>query len=654
MGANLGKAYVQIIPSAQGIKNSITDSLSGEASKAGQSAGSLFTGKMIGAMGALGLSAGIGSFIKNAVNEGGELEQNLGGTEAVFGDFAKNVQSTASEAYKNMGLSASDYMATANKMGSLFQGSGVKQEKALKLTTEAMQRAADVASVMGLDTSSAMESIAGAAKANFTMMDNLGVAMNATTIEAYALEKGINFDWKTADNAQKAEVAMKMFMERTQQYAGNFANEASETFSGSLGALTASWKSFLGSLAVDGGSEESVMALITSVANFGAQLIKKVATVAQGVVKRLPDFVGAMARTMASKLPDFLNTFKDVFSNLMSGATTFLSDSLKGLGNFITSQLPQLVITLVAGIGEVYAGILDFIKAQGPIVANQIMSFLVDLLKKLPSVINSIVVGLMPVLSSIIDQIVEFMPVMADIGMDLLISLIKNLPEIALNILEGIQDLLSNILIFIIDNAPKLAIIGVKFFVALIARLPEAILEIVKAVPSIVTGIVDAIAHGIEKMAEIGVRLVEGLWEGIKGCAGWLWDKLSGWATGILDDVASVFGIHSPSRKFAWFGEMMMEGMGKGIEDNISLVDTAMDGLVDATNSEFKTSVAMDVATSNKALSRSISAGLALNSQKVGANYTIEIKDAVINDQRDIRTLAKELASEVARFEYAT
>ena len=45
------------------------------------------------------------------------------------------------------------------------------------------------------------------------MMDNLGVSMNATTLQAYALEKGINFKWKTASNAQKAELAMKMFIE---------------------------------------------------------------------------------------------------------------------------------------------------------------------------------------------------------------------------------------------------------------------------------------------------------------------------------------------------------------------------------------------------------------------------------------------------------
>ena len=67
-----------------------------------------------------------------------------------------------------------------------------------------------MASVMGIDMQMALDSVAGAAKGNFTMMDNLGVAMNATNIEAYALAKGLDFTWATATQAEKAEVAMQM------------------------------------------------------------------------------------------------------------------------------------------------------------------------------------------------------------------------------------------------------------------------------------------------------------------------------------------------------------------------------------------------------------------------------------------------------------
>ena len=215
-----------------------------------------------------GLTAGLTTPVVGAV--GGivksfaDLEQNLGGTEAVFGQFAKTVQNNAQTAYKNMGLSASDYMATANKMASLFQGSGISQQKSLDLTSQAMQRAADVASVMGIDMKTAMESVAGAAKGNFTMMDNLGVAMNATTLEAYALEKGLNFKWETASNAEKAELAMQMFMDRTKQFDGNFLKESEKTVSGSLDAMKSAFANFVAGL---GDPEADIKTLMENLKN---------------------------------------------------------------------------------------------------------------------------------------------------------------------------------------------------------------------------------------------------------------------------------------------------------------------------------------------------------------------------------------------------
>lgn len=167
MAKSIGKAYIQILPSAKGISGELSSQLSGEAKPAGEAGGLSLMSAIKGVLSVAALQK-VGEGIWQAVNLGGELEQNIGGTEAVFGKFADKIQATAYDAYKNMGMSASDYMATANKMAALFQGSGLEQSKAVDLTSEAMQRAADVASVMGIDTSMAMESIAGAAKGNFT------------------------------------------------------------------------------------------------------------------------------------------------------------------------------------------------------------------------------------------------------------------------------------------------------------------------------------------------------------------------------------------------------------------------------------------------------------------------------------------------------
>lgn len=193
---------------------------------------------------AVAIVAGLTVVGKKFVDLAAQAEQNFGGAEAVFGQYADGIKKKGEDAYKTLGLSQSDYLSTANKMGSLFQGSGISQQKSLSMTSDAMQRAADVASVMGLDVTSAMESVTGAAKGNFTMMDNLGVAMNATSIEAYAVSKGMkDFSYSSASTAEKTSLAMEMFMDKTSQYAGTFSKELN-TMSGAQDMLKAQFENF--------------------------------------------------------------------------------------------------------------------------------------------------------------------------------------------------------------------------------------------------------------------------------------------------------------------------------------------------------------------------------------------------------------------------
>lgn len=188
-------------------------------------AGSIFT-KLGGMLAGLGL----GKIIGDSLTNGGELEQQLGGVEVVFSEHAEAMKKTAATAYRDMGLSEAEYLAKANKMGALFGGSGFDMSYAASMSQQVMQRASDVASIMGVDVKDAMEAVTGAAKGNFTMMDNLGVAMNDTTLQAYAQEKGLG---KLETTQQKVSAAMQMFLDKTEYAAGNYARE-NDTFSGSL------------------------------------------------------------------------------------------------------------------------------------------------------------------------------------------------------------------------------------------------------------------------------------------------------------------------------------------------------------------------------------------------------------------------------------
>lgn len=294
----------------------------------------------------------------------GALEQAVGGAAAVFGDYADQIVQTSKTASKTLGTSQAEYLAVANKMGALFQGSGLSVERSMELTTLAIERAADAASVMGIDVSSALEAVTGAAKGNYTMMDNLGVAMNATTLEAYRLELGMDKAFSQMTNAEKAELSMRYFFERTTKYAGNFRREAAETIEGSLGSLSASFKSFVAGL---GDSESDVAQLTEDVADSFINVYNNVAPVIKRAATSIPNVVDTLklkSGELDKSLGGMLTTMKNVAlvgGGLVAGVKTLSgltslakqADDIKkmsvGLGGFVEKLgSPKVAIGIAA------------------------------------------------------------------------------------------------------------------------------------------------------------------------------------------------------------------------------------------------------------------------------------------------------------------
>ena len=313
----------------KGIKNS-SSLFDKAASGIGKSA------KALGKTVAAGMSAAataIGAVIKKSLDARGELEQNMGGSEQVFKEFAKTIQTEGVQAYKNLGLSQSEYLATANKMGALLQGSGFTIEESMTKTTAAMQRAADVASIMGLDTSAAMEAIAGAAKGNFTMMDNLGVAINDTALAQYALEKGIKKSTQQMSTQEKVGLAMELFLEKTAYAAGNYARE-NATLAGSLSTAKAAFDNFLSGA---GTAEQLVESVL------GAAKV-----VTTSLVEILPELAAGVGILVAGLAPMLPGLFEQLLPAVLSGAVTLL--------NGIVSQLPSLVPIVISALFDLLLG----------------------------------------------------------------------------------------------------------------------------------------------------------------------------------------------------------------------------------------------------------------------------------------------------------
>ncbi len=507
---------------------------------------------------------GLSALTVKSLNAAGELEQNIGGAETVFGGLGDsisamsapiqtynaalgtietstaNLETVSKNAFTNMGLSQSDYLATANKMGALFKGSGFEQQEALNMSTQAMQRAADVASIMGIDINDAMESIAGAAKGNFTMMDNLGVAINDTTLKAYAQEKGLG-ELKTTQD--KVGAAMAMFMDRTADYAGNYAKE-NQTLAGSLQTAKSAMTNFLSGAGDAGQVVEAVGGAAKVIAGQLPGTVSRITSGIGQIAKELgPQFVSMiqvalpqiitaaveLVNTLAGQLPDIIST---ALPSILSG----MAQVVGGILDVLSASGPQITLTIISGLNSAVMSLLGMLP-QFVIVAGKIIIAITQgLTQAAPSLIPAIVQGIM----SMIDTIGQMLPQLVIAGLQLLIGLTQGVVAAIPQLVAAIPTIITNFVNAVMSNLPTIIQLGIQLIVMLAVGLIQAIPQLLSAIPQIIS----ALWNGLTSVnwLDLGKKIISSI------------------GSGITNGIKSLFGI----------GEKAGKGAADGVSSGIS------------------------------------------------------------------------------------
>lgn len=634
MATELGTAYVQIVPSAQGISGSISKAIGGEADMAGASAGQSFIGKFASFAGKALAVAGIGKLIGESITQGGELEQSIGGVETLFKDSAGKVQEYASQAYKTTGLSANEYMQNVTGFSaSLLQSLGGDTAKAADVSNMAMVDMADNANKMGTDMQSIQNAYQGFAKQNYTMLDNLKLGYGGTKEEMERLLadatklSGVEYNLGNLNDVYQAIHVIQGELDIT----GTTAKEASQTIQGSLSAMKSAFKDVLGSIATGADLTGPLKALgdtiitfvrdnlfpmleniltklptavITILSTAGPQLIEAgmnfVANIGNGLGEALPTLIPQVVTLVGTLLQTFLDNLPQVIE---AGIAL-----IEGLAQGLLSAFPVLVEKIPVLITSLVNAILTAI----PLIIEAGVKLFSALAEGLPTIIQNVVKAIPAIVQGLIQAITKNLPNIVKAGVDLLTALIKNLPEIIKQIASAIPQIVIGIIGAIIKSLPDIINTGKQLFVSLVQALPESIAEIVSKIPAIISGIIKALAAGIPQLVNVGKRLIQGLWEGIQSLASWLWNKVSGFFKGLIDGILNIFGIHSPSKVFSWMGEMNVKGLAKGMEGNVGLVTQAMDDIEAEANRSLQSDFNFSVNTAQNQVRNSVASGVAM------------------------------------------
>ena len=171
--ADLGTAYVNIVPKARDIEGQISKLLGSPSAAAGASAGGSVGSNMLSGMKKIVTAAAVGKIVKDAFSAGGDLQQSFGGLDTIYGDAAaaaKNYAFAAAEA----GISANSYAEQAVSFGAALKAAyGGDTTAAMEAANLAIMDMTDNAAKMGTPIESIQQAYQGFARGQYQLLDNL-------------------------------------------------------------------------------------------------------------------------------------------------------------------------------------------------------------------------------------------------------------------------------------------------------------------------------------------------------------------------------------------------------------------------------------------------------------------------------------------------
>ena len=356
-----------------------------------------------------------------------------------------------------------------------------------------------------------------------------------------------------------------------------------------------------------------VTAIWNGIKAFFAQIIPEIVMGVIGWFAKLPENIAAFfsaawetIRSWASNVwnagieagTNFIGAVIDWFSQLPTNIATFFAvawDQVKAwasnmaksaiaigksfLGNILEwfNQLPYKIGYL---LGEVIAIVVQWtanMVKSAVQAGKEFIKAIVDFFKQLPKILSDF---FKEAFSATVAWVKDMISKAIEIGREFLrniIDMLKNLPA-------QLWSIFSEAISKVVEWGANLFRAGIEAA----KSLAQAVWQGIKDLP--------------KTMLDVGKQVVHGFWEGIKSLGSWLAQQVTNFFKGIVDGVKKIFGIASPSKVFAWMGEMNIVGFADGMEENISLVSGVMDELERNTSRELQSNLAITVTRDAKDL----------------------------------------------------
>lgn len=530
---DIAQAYVQILPSTDGIGSSLTAALTSAGDSAGdaagQSAGSKFSNALgtaakvgvtaVGAIGA-GVAAVSASFMSSAGDVASygdsidKMSQKMGISRTAYQEWDAILQHSGAD-IGVLNSSMKTLSVQAEKGSDAFEKLGIS-EKDLQTMSKEDLFSAVITGLQGMEdgterTYLASQLLGGGAK-------QLGALLNTSAEDTEAMRQRVHeLGGVMSDEAVLASAAYQ---------------DSLQDMNTAIGG-------------VKRGLVEEFLPSITGVMNGVTELFSGDKEAGLGMIRTGID---SLLSNIAEKLPAFVETGAQILTSIIQAISENLPRIMES-GTQIVVQLAQAVIENLPTLLE--SGV------------QAIVSIATGLGQALPQLIPAAVGAVLTIATSLIDNIDQIISAALQLIIGLAEGMITALPTL----IERIPQIITAIVGALIESIPKIAEAGLKLLSALVQNLPGIIAAVVKVIPEIITSITSKFGEYIGTLVNTGKDLLAGVGQGIKEKAIDVYNAIKDFANTLISKVKGFFGIASPSTVFKDIGVNLISGLLNGVRE---------------------------------------------------------------------------------------
>lgn len=595
----------------------------------------VFTGAVVGATVALG---GLGM---SCIGLASDLTEVQNVVDTTFGDNASKINEWVKSADTSFGLAELQAKQFTGTLGAMLKSMGLTGEQVLSMSESMVGLAGDFASFYNLKPEEAFEKIRAGISGETEPLKQLGINMSAANLNAFALSQGLDKTYDSMTQAEQATLRYNYLMSVSKDAQGDFA-KTSDSFANQMRIASLNIKSLgadIGNILLPVAQE--AMKSFNGIAEKLREALSNTET--QESIKKLATMIGEL-------LAGALNFLVEHLDDIIGGLTWIIDNSntiAAGIVAIATAMGILKIEMIVASLIQAYskavvvataAGktltvtqwLLNAAMAANPIgiviaaIAGLVAAFIY--LWNTSDGFRQFWIGIWNEVSTFFincfNGIIAFFTTTIPTWISNVIAWFEGIPQwfselpaklgylcgLALgslvqwgvncynSVVNKFNDIINGI-VWCFTELPGLIWNWlVQAYISVTTWVNDTRNAMINGVVDIINSVISWFASLPQKLVDVGYNIVTGIWQGIVNAKDWLFNKIGGFASGIVKGFKKALGIHSPSRVLRdEVGKFMSQGIGVGFIEESEDTEKQMTNKLNALVGKMQGAVQSDI-----------------------------------------------------------